>query len=70
MTTPDTHDAAPSGHRPNRTSPPAVTPGIEHGDDGLTDTERADAAVRWNTGAGATPSPEQMQRLRRLVALT
>lgn len=67
MTTPDTHAAAPPPHRPNRASAAAVTSGTEHGDDGLTDTKHAQAAARWNTGASATASPEQMQRLRRLA---
>lgn len=39
----------------------------KRGDDGLTDTERAQSAARWNTGAGATPSPDQMKRLRDLT---
>lgn len=40
----------------------------QRGDDGLTDAERAEAAARWNTGAGATPSRDEMHRLRRLTS--
>lgn len=40
----------------------------KRGNDGLTDAERADYAACWNTGAGATPTSDEMQRLRRQAA--
>lgn len=47
---------------------PCSLPGLQYGNDGLTDAERAAHAARWRKGAGATPSRAEMNRLRALTA--